>query len=44
VVTTPPLWWLAATVVVTLVAVTGLTALPARVGARRPVARILQAE
>jgi ABC-type antimicrobial peptide transport system permease subunit len=44
VVTSPPAWWLVATVAGTLVVVAVLTALPARAGARRPVAPILQAE
>jgi putative ABC transport system permease protein len=43
-ITVPPAWWLAAAVLATLAAVTGLAAVPARVGARRPVAGILQAE
>ena len=43
-ITLPPAWWLAAAVVATLAAVAGLAAVPARVGARRPVAEILQAE
>ena len=40
----PPAWWLAATVLGTLLVVAGLTAIPARIGARRPVAEILQSE
>ena len=40
----PPAWWLAAAVLATLAAVAGLAAVPARVGARRPAAGILQAE
>jgi putative ABC transport system permease protein len=40
----PPAWWLAAAVLATLAAVAGLAAGPARVGARRPTAEILQAE
>jgi hypothetical protein len=40
----PPAWWLAAAVLGILVAVAGLTAIPARIGARRPAAEILQAE
>ena len=40
----PPAWCLIATVAGTVVAVAGLTAIPARVGARRPVAEILQSE
>jgi len=42
--TTLPLWWLIAVVLGTLVVVAVLTAIPARVGARRPVAEILQSE
>ena len=42
--TLPPAWWLAAAVLATLAAVAGLAAVPARVGARRPTAEILQAE
>jgi hypothetical protein len=42
--TVPPAWWLAAAVLVTLAAVAGLAAVPARIGARRPAAEILQAE
>ena len=44
VVTVPPAWWLAAAVLGTLVVVAGLTTIPARIGARRPAAEILQAE
>ena len=43
-VTTPPLWWLAAAVLGTLLAVAGLASIPARIGARHSVAEILQAE
>ena len=43
-ITLPPAWWLAAAVLATLAAVAGLAAVPARVGARRPTAEILQAE
>ena len=43
-ITLPPAWWLAAAVLATLAAVAGLAAAPARVGARRPTAEILQAE
>jgi putative ABC transport system permease protein len=43
-VTLPPLWQLLAVIPVTLLAVAGLTTIPARLGARRPVAEILQAE
>ena len=42
--TVPPARWLAAAVLATLAAVAGLAAVPARVGARRPAAEILQAE
>ena len=37
-------WWLAATVLGTLLAVAGLTTVPALAGPRVPVPRILQAE
>ncbi|MFF4726340.1 FtsX-like permease family protein [Streptomyces mirabilis] len=40
----PPIWTLAATAVVTAPIVAALTALPARLGARRPVAETLSAE
>jgi putative ABC transport system permease protein len=40
----PPSWWLAAAVIGVLVAVTVLAAIPAGIGARRPVSPILQAE
>ena len=43
-ITVPPAWWLAAAVLATLAVVAGLAAVPARVGARRPAAEILQAE
>ena len=43
-ITLPPAWWLAAAVLATLAVVAGLAAVPARVGARRPTAEILQAE
>jgi putative ABC transport system permease protein len=42
--TIPPAWQLVAVMLGTLVAVAGLTAIPARIGARRPVADILQSE
>jgi putative ABC transport system permease protein len=42
--TVPPAWWLAGAVLGTLAVVTGLAAVPARIGARRPAAEILQAE
>jgi putative ABC transport system permease protein len=41
---TPPLWWLLAVVAGTVLVVAILTTIPARLGARRPVAQILQAE
>jgi ABC-type lipoprotein release transport system permease subunit len=40
----PPAWWLTAAVIGILVAVAVLAAIPARIGARRPVSPILQAE
>lgn len=40
----PPALWLVATVLGTLLAVAGITTVPARIGARRPAAEILQAE
>lgn len=40
----PSVLWLAATVLGTLLAVTGLTTVPARIGARQPAPEILQAE
>jgi putative ABC transport system permease protein len=42
--TIPPLWQLLAVVAGTVLVVAGLTAIPARLSARRPVAEILQAE
>jgi predicted lysophospholipase L1 biosynthesis ABC-type transport system permease subunit len=42
--TVPPAWWLAVAVLATLAAIAGLAAGPARIGARRPAAEILQAE
>jgi ABC-type antimicrobial peptide transport system permease subunit len=42
--TLPPLWQLLAVVLATVLAVTALTAVPARLGARRPTATTLQAE
>jgi ABC-type antimicrobial peptide transport system permease subunit len=42
--TLPPLWQLLAVVPATVLVVAGLTAIPARIGARRPVAEILQSE
>ncbi|HEV3290533.1 MAG TPA: FtsX-like permease family protein, partial [Streptosporangiaceae bacterium] len=43
-VTIPPAWWLAAVAAGTLLAVAGLTVIPARIGARRPVAGVLASE
>ncbi|WP_116952400.1 FtsX-like permease family protein [Jiangella endophytica] len=40
----PPVWWLAALVPGVMLAVAALTAVPARLAARRPVAPLLQAE
>ncbi|MGH3198386.1 MAG: FtsX-like permease family protein [Streptosporangiaceae bacterium] len=40
----PPAWWLIAAVLGTVIAVAGLTSVPARTAARRPVAEILQSE
>ena len=40
----PPAWWLIAVVLGTVIAVAGLTAIPARIGARRPVTEILHSE
>jgi RimJ/RimL family protein N-acetyltransferase len=40
----PPSWWLLTMIVGILLAVAALTAIPARLGARRPLAEILQAE
>jgi len=42
--TIPPVSWLAVMVAGTLLAVAVFTAIPARIGARRPVAEVLQAE
>jgi len=44
VLTAPPFWWLAVTVIGTVAVVGALTTIPARIGARRSVARVLQAE
>jgi putative ABC transport system permease protein len=41
---TPPLWWLLAVLAGTLLVVAALTAIPARIGARRPVALVLRTE
>jgi len=43
-VTGPPLWQLLAVVPVTVLVVAALTTIPARLGARRPAAQVLQAE
>ncbi|HXW79571.1 MAG TPA: FtsX-like permease family protein [Acidimicrobiales bacterium] len=40
----PPVWWLATLVIGTVLAAVVLTGVPARFGARRPVAEVLQAE
>jgi ABC-type lipoprotein release transport system permease subunit len=40
----PPAWWLVVTVFGTMLALAGLTAIPVRIGTRRPPARALQAE
>jgi hypothetical protein len=40
----PPAWWLLAMVLGMLLAVAALTAIPARIGTRRPAAEILQTE
>jgi putative ABC transport system permease protein len=40
----PPLWWLLVVFVGTLLVVGALTAIPARIGARRPVAIVLRTE
>jgi ABC-type antimicrobial peptide transport system permease subunit len=40
----PPAWWLIVTALGTVIAVAALTALPARIGARLPVAEILRAD
>lgn len=42
--TMPPLWQLLAVVPATVLVVTGLTAIPARIGARRPIAEVLRSE
>jgi putative ABC transport system permease protein len=42
--TVPPAWWLVLVVAGTLLLVGGLTAIPARLGAHRPISGILQAE
>lgn len=38
----PPAWWLIAAMLGSVIVVAGLTAIPARIGARRPVAEILE--
>ncbi|HEY6276269.1 MAG TPA: FtsX-like permease family protein [Streptosporangiaceae bacterium] len=40
----PPIWWFVAVVVGTVIAIAGLTTIPSRLGARRPVVEILRAE
>jgi putative ABC transport system permease protein len=40
----PPAWWLIIAVLGTVIAVAGLTSIPARFGARLPIAEILQAD
>ena len=42
--TLPPLWLLLSVIPLTVLVIAGLTAIPARIGARRPVAAILQSE
>jgi putative ABC transport system permease protein len=42
--TLPPLWWLVATVLVTVAAVAAITIVPAWLGTRRPVGEVLQSE
>jgi putative ABC transport system permease protein len=42
--TLPPVWQLIAVVPATVLVVAALTAIPARIGARRPAGEILQAE
>jgi|SRR5215469_841470 len=42
--TVPPVSWLVAAVMATLLAIAVLTSIPARIGARRPPGEILQAE
>jgi putative ABC transport system permease protein len=42
--TVPPAWWLIAAVLGTLLVVVGLTTVPARIGARRSPAEVLQSE
>lgn len=40
----PPIWWLVTLVIGSLAAAAGVTAVPARIGGRRPAAEVLQAE
>ena len=40
----PPLWWLVATVLGTVVTVAAITVVPAWLGTRRPAGEVLQAE
>ncbi len=40
----PPAWWLAAAVLGTMLVLAALTAVPARIGAQRPIAPVLRAE
>jgi hypothetical protein len=42
--TVPPVSWLVGAVLVSLLALAGLTAIPARADARRPVGEILRSE
>jgi putative ABC transport system permease protein len=44
VMTVPPVWWLIAAVLATLLAIAVLTSVPARLGARRPAGDELRAE
>jgi ABC-type lipoprotein release transport system permease subunit len=43
-ITLPPLWWLVATVLVTVAVVAAITIVPAWLGTRRPVGEVLQSE
>ena len=43
-ITLPPLWWLVATVLVTVAAVAAITIVPAWLGTRRPPGEVLQSE
>jgi putative ABC transport system permease protein len=40
----PPGWWLGAAALGAVLAVVGLASIPARIGARQPIAMTLQAE